>query len=276
MLVYGQCGHAGISETFYLDEDTGLTYIEITPNDRDTLVSLEVANELIKKLSEIQDVPIGSLALLYDVELLPGAFEILLQGMRTSNTLKNIRFFGINIGAYGIRLLRDCLIENGRIKSLILAGTCKSTEEVREIARIIQANTNINWVGLGRNEIGVRGLNIIIQGVLTNMKLLRVDLDDNHIDSNGAHYIRELLFRNMTLRDLRLNDNQLRDNGAIMIAEGIAANRSLRRLDIANNQIGNDGGGAIAGALRDNRTLIELDVYGNNIDTQVLVEASSR
>ena len=125
MLAYVQCGYAGVIESIYDDIDTGIPYIEIFPDYEDSLVSSKVAMELTTRLTrKSSGMLVESVCLPSYIELLPGAFDTLMNGIRTSETLRHIRFLGVNIGTRGIKLLSEYLISNKQIKTLVLTKVC--------------------------------------------------------------------------------------------------------------------------------------------------------
>ena len=134
-------------------------------------------------------------------------------------------------------------------------------EGAARIAEALQSSNIIYGLRLHSNPIGGKGLQSILEALITNSSLVELDLSSCSLvitEVNGPVFT-EMLYRNNTLEDIDLSRNRgISETGIFFIAEGLKKNNSLKCIRISD--ITAQGGKALAGAIATNTSLASLDI----------------
>lgn len=198
------------------------------------------------------------------------------------------------IGVSGCALITQALLDNTKIKSLLLGTDGIGNQGAADVARLIEHNQHLEVVYLGCNAIEDTGVAQLATALNKNTSVKGLWLKRNPIGVNGGHHIAQMLRHNRTIRTLDLvstqigfdglaavievliddnrtverlylGGNQIDCNGAMLIAELIRKNPAIKAILLNVNNLGDRGTAILADALCDNRTLSQLGLASNGI-----------
>ena len=101
-----------------------------------------------------------------------------------------------------------------------------------------------------------------------NTPLQTIELGDNEVGNRGAKAIAASLGSNTHLKALYLDDNDIADEGCVAIANVLAeyANSSgIETLGLGNNKIKAKGAAAVIEMLKVNKRIVALDIGANSV-----------
>jgi Leucine Rich repeat len=150
-------------------------------------------------------------------------------------------------------------------KVLYLTSYGIDSEQAKQIANELAANTTLKFLDLSDNEVGELGAPAIAHALTKNRTLTRLDLDDNGIGNVGSVTIAMALLQNMSLQTLFLCGNGIDPAGAASFAETLRINTCLVELRLARNNIGDNGAELLARAVAENHSLVQLNFHSCNI-----------
>ncbi|KAE9000080.1 hypothetical protein PR003_g19668 [Phytophthora rubi] len=126
------------------------------------------------------------------------------------------------------------------------------------------------------NRLRDRGLQALVDVVVTKSDLYHLDLSENKVDSHAAHALASYLgSASCRLQTLRLASADVDDDELVPFAKALHSNKSLQTLDVSRNSVGSSehlnvvrpsvttGGEALATMLSINSTLTSLDLSWN-------------
>lgn len=126
------------------------------------------------------------------------------------------------------------------------------------------------------NRLRDRGLQALVDVVVSKPDLYHLDLSENKVDSDAAHALASYLgSAGCKLQTLRLASADVDDDELVPFARALHSNKSLQTLDVARNSVGSSehlnvvrpsvttGGEALATMLSINTTLTSLDLSWN-------------
>jgi hypothetical protein len=135
------------------------------------------------------------------------------------------------------------------------------------------------------NRLRDRGLQALVNVVVTKADLYHLDLSENKVDSHAAHALASYLgSASCRLQTLRLASADVDDGELVPFARALHSNKSLQTLDVARNSVGSSehlnvvrpsvttGGEALATMISINSTLTSLDLSWNYLRLAGAVE----
>jgi len=139
-------------------------------------------------------------------------------------------------------------------------------EQIRDLAQMLQHNTNILELNLSWNMISDSGACSIADFLSVNKSLRILDLSKNwKMGSKGGVALADALGKNSTLKKLSLmNCKKVGTKAAEAFATALSKNGSLTELSLGDCRIGPQGGVSIADALCTNRTLVTINLSQNS------------
>ena len=145
--------------------------------------------------------------------------------------------------------------------------------EARMLANALQANTSLQRLWLGENQIGDEGTKALASAIQSSTILKELFLQNNQIGGEGAKALANALQVNTCLQELSLKGNQIGAEGAKALATALHSNTTLIFLDLKENQIGDDGGRALLNALQGfNSTLTAIMMDRNGLGPTIQKE----
>ncbi|EEY70342.1 uncharacterized protein PITG_05736 [Phytophthora infestans T30-4] len=135
------------------------------------------------------------------------------------------------------------------------------------------------------NRLRDRGLQALVDVVVTKADLYHLDLSENKVDRHAAHALASYLSSaSCSLQTLRLASADVDDEELVPFARALHSNKSLQTLDVARNSVGSSehlnvvrpsvttGGEALATMISINSTLMSLDLSWNYLRLAGAVE----
>lgn len=145
---------------------------------------------------------------------------------------------------------------------------------------ILKTNDNISRLYLSKNNIGDKGIEILMNGIKFNKSLVHLDISSNDLTYKGGDYVIDGLITNESIISLDIgsregvNRNRLTSEGIKKIETLLKNNKFLQSLNISGNSLKNEGLHLIIKGLNNNKTLEYLDISNNEIDHKGLVKLS--
>ena len=135
------------------------------------------------------------------------------------------------------------------------------------IAKGLKNAVNLQYLVLSWNNIGISddGVEALAKGIkhLTSLQVL--ELDYNEIGDDGVAALAEGLKHLTSLQTLNLGGNRIGDDGVEALTKGIKHLTSLQVLQLDWNTIGDDGVAALAEGIKHLTSLQTLNLGGNRI-----------
>ncbi len=201
-------------------------------------------------------------------------------------------------------LLTVCRLDERAViaVSRSLAGSCSlsildiacsrlknSAEAMRTFAQeLIAGSKSLEDLDISRNYLDEPGIKELVEGLMKNNSLKKVDLSYNNgvgaeitpmieailhlklqelnlrscsIDDEGGKALGKFVALSSSLRHLDVSYNKLHTDGAKAISVGVAQSCSLERLRIESNELGDEGARCVAEwVIRRSKTLQVLDI----------------
>eukprot|EP00040_Diaphanoeca_grandis_P015826 m.81203 g.81203 ORF g.81203 m.81203 type:complete len:462 (-) comp25396_c0_seq1:137-1522(-) len=215
------------------------------------------------------------------------------RGMLSNKTITTLEMGNNQLGDRAAQAVAKMLKANDVLEGLslwkngILAGGAKYL-----FLTGLAANSSLQWLGLGGNNVGPEGAGYIATGLSTNeglqwlavggnnigdqgaLKLAAVLKDDgcilqsiglggNDIGDVGMTHLCKAMWTNTFLESVGLGGNNIASEGCEHLSEMLKANKSLRKLIISSNLIDDDGVRAIADGMAINDVITTLLMAGN-------------
>lgn len=155
------------------------------------------------------------------------------------------------------------------------------------LATAIKANESLKVFKLTKAKISQEGVEVLLKGFLSHLKLELLDLPDNQITDSSVGIISRIIDCQAERRDqvvwmhglrnekpnnldytkglafISLDRNLISSRGAEMLANSLKNESYIRNLNLNSNKIDEKGCKAFIHALRKNNTLINLDLQSN-------------
>ncbi|RLN95075.1 hypothetical protein BBJ28_00012329 [Nothophytophthora sp. Chile5] len=143
----------------------------------------------------------------------------------------------------------------------------------------------VTSLNMRNNRLRDRGLQALIDVVVTKPDLFHLDLSENKVDGQAAQALAAYLgSATCKLQTLRISRADVDDGELVPFARALHSNRSLQTLDVSRNSVGNSehlnvvrpsiitGGEALATMISINHTLTALDLSWNYLRLAGAVE----
>jgi Ran GTPase-activating protein (RanGAP) involved in mRNA processing and transport len=126
---------------------------------------------------------------------------------------------------------------------------------------------SLRVLGLGENNLGPEGLQVLAPALRALRSLQHLDLNANRLAAKGATTLAEAMGSCSSLTTLALNFNFLGEDGIKSMAPVLGAQLSLTNLDISFNDIGPAGVEALVEGLANERHqgFVRLDLAKNTL-----------
>jgi Ran GTPase-activating protein (RanGAP) involved in mRNA processing and transport len=199
--------------------------------------------------------------ILKSCELSSEAVEKLAHNLSSNKHLQILDVSENPLGPAGGKLLGDALINNIRLKHLLINSCNIQAEGSSTIFHALCSNSNLEALSINDNAFGDTGAEMIGNMLKINIKLKFLDIQENCIGFEGISAIAKSLTRNHSLFYLGLQWNDISNDGATKIGESLAFNNNLGAIHVLGNHIDIEGIKAIVnGSLNGNTKPIELDL----------------
>lgn len=137
------------------------------------------------------------------------------------------------------------------------------------LATHLRTNTHVSELILKNNLITDDGIIAIMNAIIVNKTIHRLDLEHNWITLRGAESVAAIIRHNeCPLEYLSLKWTGLILDAAKCIPAAFLENRSLTQLDLSRTTTDDEGAKLIAAALIGNETLKALSLFGCNISDE--------
>eukprot|EP00984_Skeletonema_dohrnii_P001039 scaffold328_cov95-Skeletonema_dohrnii-CCMP3373.AAC.4 len=208
---------------------------------------------------------------------------ILTAGLARLPTLTKLNLSNNRIGDQGLQALVGGLV-NCNIEQLYLSHNSFSVSGLRSLGSLMQRETSLTSLWLGRNAINDEGLECLIEGIVNCCSLQTLNLSINHSITAVGLTSLSTFFRsdNCCLEKLWLWGIDFGDDGAVALAEGLMGNNSLTHVNFDSRGITSRGWSAFSKLLCDtasvnntylsNHTLVEIGGYRNVGNPSTIVE----
>ena len=173
------------------------------------------------------------------------------------------------------QVIISSLIGNAKLEHLSLSHNSIGRSSCESIVNLLQSpSCNITHLNLGdcgfKNDLAT----IIVNSLIGNTKLVKLDLSSNGIGRSGCESIASLLqdFKS-NINNIDLSFCRIDDDCALLLARSLIGNKKLTCLDLAyNSSITKSGWDAFSSILldRSNQTLCSLARYNQNIPTNLV------
>ena len=197
----------------------------------------------------------------------------------SNTTIRELDLSYNHLGHEGAQELSKSLSgTNATLETLLLDGNKLGPKGTKAIAQLLRNNSSIHEIGLGSNDIGVRGIKALVGGgsgggssrtiggrsPLSSLRTLR--LSGNGLGGKGISQLAlSLKESSHGLSFLDLSSNQAREAGAQAICDWLLFDKTLQVLWLTSNSFGASGGQAFDGVLKFNYSLRELRLGGNEL-----------
>ena len=162
--------------------------------------------------------------------LQPEHMQLLGQVLSNNNSLSVLDISYNNIGPDGCQHLAN--VRNTSLNELLMMHCGVGFEGADHICKMLLHNKSITSVDLNGNYIKDDGVKMIVERLMSNTTLKKLNLGNNDITSIGAGYLSKLFTYNAcTVNDIRLDDNPLEDEGVDLILQSITAPMKFVVLD---------------------------------------------
>lgn len=191
----------------------------------------------------------------------------LAEALKANKTVEVFILRNVPIGKKGCKFLKDVLMANEGLKTLVLEDTRgDGTSMAVEVAKGLECNKTIEVLHLKANGITSEGCGALGRMLSSNRVIREIRLCHNHIDRDAALAFGLGLEENTALETLDLSGNNMNDSCIKAICKGLNRHPSLCFLCFDFNNFGIKGVEAIATMLKSNSVLRNLHLFGNHID----------
>jgi Ran GTPase-activating protein (RanGAP) involved in mRNA processing and transport len=199
--------------------------------------------------------------ILKSCELTCEAVEKLASNLSSNKHLHILDISENPLGPSGGKLIGEALINNTRLKHLLVNSCNIQAEGSSSIFQALCLNNNIEALSMNDNAFGDTGSEILGNMLKVNNKLKFLDIQENCIGFEGITAITKGLKRNIGLFFLGLQWNDISNDGAIKLGEVLLHNKNLGAIHILGNHIDIEGIKVIIdGSLSGDPKPIELDL----------------
>lgn len=112
-----------------------------------------------------------------------------------------------------MKYIGEALVNNVSVLNLNLYRNCMDVEGARAIAFMLTQNVNIQFLDIGHNCLRKKGLELIVDGMITNLqcKVQKLSIRSNFINYDGFNYFFDkIIFRtNVHLKEVYMKNNFL-------------------------------------------------------------------
>lgn len=126
-------------------------------------------------------------------------------------------------------------------------------------------DSNINYLNISGNNIGVAGATILKVAFFGNQTLQTLICSSNKLGDAGVEILSMLLPSLTKLKDVYLGDNNIQSCGAEYIARALERHGSVESLNLCWNSIGDTGAKHLSNLLKSNAVITSVRVDQNNI-----------
>lgn len=141
-----------------------------------------------------------------------------------------------------------------------------SEDEIHLFADVLQISGAVNRlteVNFGEQQLGDKGLEILLPTLLSAPKLHSISLFNTGITDASAPLIAELIRNKPGLRKLWINANQLTDSGLATISAALHGHPSIEQINISLTEVSPQGAMSLARALAHSPNLSRFQAFGD-------------
>jgi Ran GTPase-activating protein (RanGAP) involved in mRNA processing and transport len=216
----------------------------------------------------------------------------------------SLRFSGLGLGARCMQCVVGLLHENLGLVFVVLSLNRLGDGGGRILGEYFGTDSNMIYVDLRSNGIGIPGCVAMFEGLKTNSHITNVDIsavngiERNRIGAQGCQMLSEVLRANQVLSCLNVGMCSITAHSCQCLSRSLLSNNSLSVLDLtanrfgsqgamnlfqfdgsfgelttlilARNGIGDEASGCICRQLQVNKTLRTLNLSGNHLSTTFL------
>ena len=161
------------------------------------------------------------------------------------------------------------------LKALHLADNNITEEAANDIAEAIVNNPLLEYVDLGGNKLGSRGVVKLAGGLKMLHHLKILGLYDNEIEEDAAKHIAEVINNNTGLMLLKLTNNKFKGPGMQHLFAGMKQPTRLTAVQLNNNLITEEAADDIATVVSSSEFLRVLCLGGNKLKSAGVITIMS-
>jgi Ran GTPase-activating protein (RanGAP) involved in mRNA processing and transport len=153
-----------------------------------------------------------------------------------NKTLKKLKISENKIKNKGAK----SIIENGeRLVSIDLSNNDITPDICFDIQKLLLTSKNLEELVWDSNNIGLKGIRIILEGVQSSKSLKKISLQNTNIGNTGVKIIAEGLIGNQVLEELDVSSNSITIEGFIPLCDALLSNQ-IKIFKCKNNLLGDD------------------------------------
>lgn len=163
--------------------------------------------------------------------------------LATNSTLKALVLSRNRFTDRGMEALAEVLKDNRTLQTLDVAGNNIGTRSAVLFGEVLRENSTLVTLSLYGSAIGERGLQAVVNGILSNpnSSLAFLDLYGNSLGDAGCSALCSLLKGSRKIEFLNVKRNGITPVGVRTLCTGIRHNLSLQTLNLEFNPIGEEG-----------------------------------
>jgi hypothetical protein len=171
----------------------------------------------------------------------------------------------------GFCVLRDALLNpecSWHVSALRLDANHLREKGATALIPLLRAHTSIltlQHLSIAKNDIGDKGLAMLVEALNSNMHLLSLNISNNAASFRAATALGKMLADNDRLQVLDCSYNMIRSDGAVLLAQGLAENTKLREINLSWNGFGDAEPCEQLAAAIENSYLKKIDLGYNRI-----------
>ena len=152
-------------------------------------------------------------------------------------------YFGIN----SVKIISDILLIPNRISRLNLTKNNIGDKGLEILVNAVKYSISLVSLNITSNSITYKGGNIIFKSFINQQSIIDLNISSiegsnrNRLTAEGIKDIVIFLTRNIFIEILNLSGNSIRNEGFFLLCKGLRKNVSLQNLDISNNDIHEKG-----------------------------------
>lgn len=195
------------------------------------------------------------------------AANILSEYLESNNTIEELELYNFHtrknpkgLTEDGLRKLLSSIQHNKRISKLTLYELGLKSAHYIQVANFLQQAECINYLSLAGNKIGIYDLRILINSILPNKVIKKIDLQRCNLHDSEIQFIAESLLPNSKITHMNLSHNFQENTVAIKsFFKSLAKNSYLLELNLSNMNVRGIANLA-AEAIKYNKTLTYLNL----------------
>ena len=186
--------------------------------------------------------------------------------IKSQLTLKHLSLAYNNIGSSVVGILQTLT----KLDILNLNSNKITGQKAKDLANIIEKNSDLEHLDLGNNDLGSTAI-IILQALKDNCKLKTLNLDNNNMTGLVAEELANVIKNNSNLEHLNLKSNDLGPTATNLILQALKESCKLKTLNLNDNNMTGEVSEELANVIKNNWSLAKLYLSDNDIKSSATV-----